>query len=137
MERLVKALLEAKGYTVHHSEKGKDKGVDLLAAPGPLGFGTPRICVQVKSGEGKTDRPTLDQLIGTMQNFQAEQGLLVSWGGFTKEVKSAEAGQFFKVRLWGKQALIDELLDNYEKLDSDIKLELPLKQIWTVVRGSE
>ncbi len=137
MERLVKALLEAQGYTVYQSPKGRDKGVDLLAAPGPLGFGTPRICVQVKSGDGKTGRPTLDQLVGTMQNFQAEQGLLVSWGGFTKDVEDAEATQFFKVRLWGKQALIDELLSNYEKLNSDVKLELPLKQIWTVVHDPD
>ena len=90
MERLVKALLEAQGYTVYQSPKGRDKGVDLLAALGPLGFGTPRICVQVKSGDGKTGRPTLDQLVGTMQNFQAEQGLLVSWGGFTKDIEDAE-----------------------------------------------
>ena len=137
MERLVKALLEAQGYTAYQSPKGKDKGVDLLAAPGPLGFGTPRICVQVKSGDGKTGRPTLDQLVGTMQNFKAEQGLLVSWGGFTKDVEDAEATQFFKVRLWGKQALIDELLSNYERLNSDVKLELPLKQIWTVVHEPE
>lgn len=137
LERLVRALLRAQGYTVHHSRKGKDKGVDLLAAPGPLGFGTPRICVQVKSGSGKTDRPTLDQLIGTMQNVQAEQGLLVSWGGFTKDVEEEEAAQFFRVRLWGKQELIDELLDNYEELDSDIKLELPLKRIWAMAREPE
>ena len=137
MERLVRALLEAQGYTVYPTRKGKDKGVDLLAGAEPLGFGTPRICVQVKSGEGKTARPTLDQLIGTMQNFNAEQGLLVSWGGFTKDVEDEEATHFFKVRLWGKKALIDELLANYDKLDNTIKAELPLKQIWTVVRETE
>ncbi len=134
MERLVRALLEAQGYTVHHTRKGRDGGVDLVAAPGPLGFGSPRLCVQVKSGDTKADRKVLDQLLGTMQNVQAEQGLLVSWGDFTQEVESERARQFFRVRLWGKQALIDELLDNYDKLDSDIKLDLPLKQIWTVVQ---
>lgn len=134
MERLVRALLEAQGYTVHHTRKGRDGGVDLVAAPGPLGFGSPRLCVQVKSGDTKADRKVLDQLLGTMQKVQAEQGLLVSWGDFTQEVESERARQFFKVRLWGKQALIDELLDSYDHLDSDIKLELPLKQIWTVVQ---
>ncbi len=134
MERLVRALLEAQGYTVHHTRKGRDGGVDLLAAPGPLGFGSPRLCVQVKSGDTKADRKVLDQLLGTMQNVQAEQGLLVSWGDFTQEVESERVRQFFRVRLWGKQALIDELLDNYDKLDSDIKLELPLKRIWAVVQ---
>lgn len=137
MERLVEAILKAQGYTVYHSPKGPDKGIDLLAAPGPLGFGTPRICVQVKSGGGTTDRPTLDQLIGTMQNVQAEQGLLVSWGGFTKDVESERAKQFFKVRLWDRTRLIEEVLEHYEKLDSDIKAKLPLKRIWIVIPEAE
>ena len=137
MERLVRALLEAQGYTVYQSPPGRDKGVDLLAAPGPLGFGTPRICVQVKSGDGHTDRPTLDQLIGTMQNVQADQGLLVSWGGFTRDVESERAKQFFKVRLWDRTRLIEEVLEHYEKLDSDIKTKLPLKRIWIVIPEPE
>ena len=137
MERLVEAVLKAQGYTVYHSPKGPDKGVDLLAAPGPLGFGTPRICVQVKSGSSPTDRPTLDQLIGTMQNVQADQGLFVSWGGFNQEVKRAVASQFFKVRLWDHAALIDQVLEHYDELDSDIKTELPLKRIWTVIPEQE
>lgn len=137
MERLVRALLEAQGYTVYQSPPGRDKGVDLLAAPGPLGFGMPRICVQVKSGGGPTDRPTLDQLIGTMQNVQAEQGLLVSWGGFTRDVESERAKHFFKVRLWDRARLIEEVLEHYEKLDSDIKAKLPLKRIWIVIPEAE
>ena len=137
MERLVRALLEAQGYTVYQSPPGRDKGVDLLAAPGPLGFGTPRICVQVKSGDGHTDRPTLDQLIGTMQNVQADQGLLVSWGGFSRDVESERAKQFFKVRLWDRTRLIEEVLEHYEKLDSDIKAKLPLKRIWIVIPEAE
>ena len=36
-----------------------------------MGFGEPRVCVQVKSGDSALDRPTLDQLIGVMQNVQA------------------------------------------------------------------
>ncbi len=137
MERLVKALLEARGYTVYHSPTGPDKGVDLLAAPGPLGFGSPRLCVQVKSGSGKTDRPTLDQLIGTMQNVGAEQGLLVSWGGFTRDIEREEAKQFFKVRLWDRATLIAEVLEHYENLDSDIKAKLPLKRIWIAAPEAE
>jgi restriction system protein len=132
MERLVEAILKAQGYTTYRSPEGADKGVDLLAAPGPLGFGRPRICVQVKSQETPVDRPTLDQLIGTMQNVQAEQGLLVSWGGFKSSVEREIASQFFRVRLWDQDALIKELLDNYSQLDEDLRAEIPLKRIWTV-----
>ena len=54
MARLVDAVLQAQGYTTHVSPPGPDKGIDILAAPGPLGFGQPRICVQVKSGNTPT-----------------------------------------------------------------------------------
>lgn len=137
MERLVEAILKAQGYTTYRSPEGTDKGVDILAAPGPLGFGRPRICVQVKSQESPIDRPTLDQLIGTMQNVQADQGLLVSWGGFKSSVDREIASQFFRVRLWDQDTLIKELLDNYSQLDEDLRAEIPLKRIWTVATQEE
>ena len=132
MARLVNGILQAQGYTTYLSPEGPDKGIDLLAAPGALGFGTPRICVQVKSSDTPIDRPTLDQLIGTMQNVQAEQGLLVSWGGFKSSVNKEEASQFFRVRLWDQEDLVDQLLLNYDNLDEELKAELPMKRIWTL-----
>jgi len=132
MAQLVEAVLLAQGYYTHTSPPGPDKGVDILAAPGPLGFGSPRLCVQVKSSDGPVDSPTLSQLIGTMQTFQADHGLLVSWGGFKQSVYQQLASQFFRVRLWDREALINEILRNYDKLDADIRAELPLKQIWTL-----
>jgi restriction system protein len=132
LEGLVEAVLQAQGYTTYHSPVGADKGVDLLAAPGPLGFGSPRICVQVKSSESPIDAPTLNQLIGTMQNVHAEQGLLVSWGGFKSSIDKEIPAQFFRVRLWNQKDLIDQLLEHYDKLDADLRSELPLKRIWVV-----
>ncbi len=87
MEDLVEAILRAQGFTTHHSEKGSDGGIDILAAPGTLGFGEPRICVQVNSQDSPSERPVLDQLVGTMQHVGADQGLLVCWGGFKPTVK--------------------------------------------------
>lgn len=132
MERLVEAILKAQGYTTYRSPEGADKGIDILAAPGALGFGRPRICVQVKSQQTPVDRPTLDQLIGAMQNVQADQGLLVSWGGFKQSVYKEIATQFFRVRLWDQDALINELLEHYHQLEEDLRAELPLKRIWSV-----
>lgn len=132
MARLVDGILKAQGYTTHMSPPGPDKGVDILASQGPLGFSSPRICVQVKSGSDPVDRPTLDQLVGTMQNFQAEQGLLVSWGGFKISVDKEKPSQFFRVRLWDRDDLIDQLIEHYDKLDDEIRADLPLKRIWTV-----
>ena len=132
MARLVRAVLDAQGYTTYLSPEGPDKGIDLLAAPEPMGFGQPHVCVQVKSGDSPLDRPTLDQLIGVMQNVQADHGLLVSWGGFKSSVDREEATQFFRVRLWDQGDIINQVLTNYEKLDEEIKTQLPLKRIWVV-----
>lgn len=137
MAALVEAILKAQGYTTYNSPAGPDKGVDILAAAGQLGFGNPRICVQVKSGDDAVDHPTLNQLIGTMQNVNADQGLLVSWGGFKSSVDKERARHFFKVRLWDQDILIDQLLEYHDKLDEDLKAELPLKRIWTVAAQEE
>lgn len=42
-------------------------------------------------------------------------------------------GQFFKVRAWNSNNLIEPPMENYDKLDQDIRAELPLKRIWTLV----
>jgi restriction system protein len=137
LSRLIDAVLRAQGYTTHVSPPGADKGIDILAAPGLLGFGQPRSCVQVKSGDAPVDAPTLNQLIGTMQNVHADQGLLVSWGGFKSSLDKEVAVQFFRVRLWDQKRIIDELLANYERLDEDLRAELPLKRIWTIALAEE
>jgi len=137
MARIVEAILKAQGYATYRSPEGPDKGIDLLAATGPLGFGSPKICVQVKTGDNPVDRPTLDQLIGAMQNFSAEQGLLVSWGGFKSSVDKEVPSQFFRVRLWDQDQIIKELLNVYNKIDEEIKADLPLKKVWTLTMSEE
>jgi restriction system protein len=134
---LVKAILQAQGYTVHQPPAGPDKGVDLLAAPGPLGFGQPRICVQVKSTDSPIEQEVLDRLVGTMNNVRADHGLLVSWGGFKQSVERERATQFFRVRLWNRNDLIENLLAHYDTLDEELRSELPLKRIWTITNQGE
>jgi restriction system protein len=137
LARLVDAVLKAQGYTTYLSPEGPDKGIDILAAKGSLGFESPKICVQVKSGDIPSDRPELTQLIGAIQNSQAEKGLFVSWSGFKSSVYREVPSQFFKVRLWDANDLIEQILENYENLDQTIKSELPLKRIWTLVDGED
>jgi len=132
LESLVGSILRAQGYTVHQSSEGPDHGVDLLAAPGPLGFGEPRICIQVKSSETPIDTPTLMQLKGTMQNVDAKQGLLVSWGGFRKSIDRLTAQNFFSIRLWDQGDLIREFIKSYDHLDKEIQTNIPLKKIWVM-----
>ena len=130
MEELIREILEAKGFTVYHSKQGPDGGKDLLAAGGTMGFGSPKICVQVKTQDEPIDRPVLDQLGGLMNKVGAEYGLLVSWNGFKSSVEKERGNQFFRIRLWDSNDVINELFDNYEKLSPEIKTEIPLKRIW-------
>lgn len=132
MEDLVEAILNAQGFTTHHSGKGPDGGIDILAAPDILGFGHPRICVQVKSQTSPLERSVLDQLVGTMQHVGADQGLLVCWGGFKKTILQEVPRLFFKVRMWDQNDLIDQFLAVYDKLDEELQAEIPLKRIWAI-----
>lgn len=133
LERLVDSILRAQGYVTYHSPAGADRGVDILAGSGHLGFGSPKICVQVKSEQTPVDHPTFSQLLGTMQTTGADQGLLVAWGGFKSSVEREVPRHFFKIRLWDQSVLLDQLFQNYDKLDEEIRAEIPLKRIWTVV----
>lgn len=133
LTRLVSAVLKAQGYTLWQSPEGADGGVDILAANGEMGFGEQRICVEVKSGTGTVDRPTVDKLLGAMSKFNANQGLFVAWGGFKQNVQKELASSFFRLRLWSQDDLLEELFAVYDKLDDEIKAQLPLKRVWMLV----
>jgi restriction system protein len=137
LETLIDAILRAQGYTTHRSPLGADKGVDILAARGPLGFENPRLAVQIKSESTPIGRQILDQLIGVMQNCAAGFGLLVSWSGFKDTVTREVPSQFFRVRLWTAEDVVRELLEVYERLPEWLRAEIPLKRIWVVAETEE
>ena len=130
---LVAAILRAQGYQTRVSPPGADQGIDIVAGSGPLGLEAPRIVVQVKSGSQTVDQPTLQGLIGSIHDVQADNGLIVSWDGYTSNVRRRVNELFFRVRLWGRDELVDNLLANYDRLPEDIRAELPLKRTWTLV----
>jgi restriction system protein len=68
-----------------------------------------------------------------MQNVRATQGLLVAWGGFTKDAIREAKNLYFSVRLWDQGNIIDEIIEHYENFCDELKPELPLKRIWTLV----
>ncbi|MEO3387084.1 restriction endonuclease [Mesorhizobium sp. CAU 1741] len=131
--RLVAAILSAQGYQTRVSPPGADAGVDIVAGNGPLGLDAPRVVAQVKSGNVTVDQPTLQGLIGSIQDTHADHGLVVSWGGFTSSVRRRTNELFFRVRLWGREELVDNLLLVYDRLPEDIRAELPLRRTWTLV----
>lgn len=137
LTRLVEAILKAQGYTTWRSPEGADGGADILAGAGPLGFGAPRLCVEVKSESTQIGRETVDKLLGAMTKFNADEGLFVAWGGFKANVQKDLASQFFRLRLWTRKELLEQLFEQYDRLDEDMKAELPLKRVWMVAAQDE
>lgn len=137
LTRLVAAVLQAQGYQVRVSPEGPDGGVDILAGRGGLGFETPRLVVQVKSGDSEVDVNVVRELQGVMHSFGADQGLIVAWSGYRGTVEKEAARNFFKIRLWDAADLVQKVQEHYDQLPDAIQAELPLKRIWTIVMEEE
>jgi len=135
--RLIGLILKAQGYHVYVSPPGPDGGVDILAGTGPLGFESPRIAVQVKSGQSQIGTPEIDQLRGVVKKFGADYGLFVSWGGYKQSIRRDMRQMWHEVRLWDSDDVIDKFLECYEKLPADVQSEIPLKRIWIPILDEE
>ena len=133
LARLVEAVLQAEGYTTELSLPGPDGGADILAGKGPLAIEDPRLCVQVKATSNAADVNILRSLVGTMQAFRANHGLLVSWGGFTGPLRREARQNFFSVRLWDANDLVNAIYRNYTGLSDKVQAEIPLERIWILV----
>jgi restriction system protein len=133
LAELVDAVLQAEGYRTRVSPHGPDGGVDILAGSGPLGFAEPRLVVQVKSSASTADVKVLRELQGIFKNFGADQGLLVSWDGFTSVALQEARQSFFSIRLWDASDLLRAILKNYDRFPEQLRAELPLKRIWALV----
>lgn len=137
LAHLTAAVLQAQGYKLRISPEGPDGGVDIIAGKGPLGFESPRLVVQVKSGDSPVNVKTYRELNGVMDAFSAESGLIVAWGGFQGQVEKEAARQYFKIRLWDADDLVQMIQENYDNLPEDIQNELPLKRIWVLIPQTE
>ncbi len=68
-----------------------------------------------------------------MSKVRAEQGLFVSWSGYNSEARKEAKDAFFTIRLWDQGNILHEIFKYYEKFDDELKAELPLKRIWSLV----
>ena len=93
-----------------------------------MGFDPPRLCAQVKSGDVHVDVTVLRELQGVMKNYRAEQGLIVSWGGFKQTVVKEARQLHFEIRLWDQKDLVQAVQDTYDRFDDELQAELPLKR---------
>jgi restriction system protein len=130
LAKLVAAILETEGFVCEVSPEGPDGGIDIFAGRGPLGLDAPRLLVQVKSGSSAIDAPTVRQLHGVISTHGGDQGLLVAWGGINKIAQKELTTQKFNLRVWDANDVLDRVTKNYSMLPEEIRVKLPLRQIW-------
>lgn len=133
LTRLVAAILTCEGFVCESKPPGADGGVDILAGRGPLGLDAPRLVVQVKSEPSPVGDPVVQTLQGALTRFNADQALLVAWGGVNKYAEKFLETTKFTIRVWDSDDLIDALFRTYGELPEEIRNELPLQQIWVAV----
>ena len=126
---LVASILRASGYYAVETGQGADGGVDVVAGSGDMGFGGPRLCVQVKSGGSPVDLPDYIRLRDSIGSYGADHGLLVGLGGFTGAVRKENERSFFQIRLWGPFDLAERLLGVYDALPGDVRGDVPLENL--------
>jgi restriction system protein len=135
LARLVGAILEADGFMTAVSPPGADQGVDILAGRGPLGLDSPRVVVQVKTGQAGVEE--FRSLRGLVTTLGADEGLLVAWRGYKGTVRAEAKSDYFKMRLWDAEDLLTALFSNYGKLSADVRSELPLHSVWALVPSGQ
>ncbi|MBP3043694.1 restriction endonuclease [Arthrobacter jiangjiafuii] len=132
MEGLIADILRSAGYVCTEHGEGTDDGIDIVAGKGILGLEPPRLIVQVKSQASPVDSPTVSQLHGSLAIHGADQGLLVAWGGLTRQARKLLESQRFAIRVWDADEVVAQLQEHYSSLPARVRRELPLKQIWTL-----
>jgi restriction system protein len=125
---LVAELLRAMGFRAVSASAGRDRGVDIVAHPDPLGFERPRIKAQVKHRTDSTGGPEMRSFIATLR--EGESGLYVSTGGFTTDAKVEAQRAREPVTLLDRDDFIRLLLEHYEDLDPEYKAQIPLRKVW-------
>lgn len=125
---LVTELLRAEGFDADEAPPGADGGIDVTAGRGLLGLESPRLIVQVKTGQVGSE--VVAQLNGLVATHGADYGLLVTWTGLSRPAREAVKHQRFRVKVWDSTDIVDAVLRNYERLPEAITSRLPLHRVW-------
>lgn len=129
---LVAEVLRARGFVCEVSPPGPDQGVDILAGSGALGLDSPTLIVEVKSEGGQVSAPVVRGLHGAISSHASDQGLLVAWGGITKDARREMRTDRFKIRVWDADEFLDQFFAVYDDLPEETRRLVPLKQAWVL-----
>lgn len=128
MQRLVAGMLRSMGYKTKISPKGSDLGKDIVASPDGFGLEQPRIVVEVKHRVQQMGSQEIRSFLGG--RHKDDKGLYVSTGGFTKDAKYEADRASIPLTLMDIDNLVLEILNNYENMDVETKMLLPLKKVY-------
>jgi len=129
LQRLVAGLLRGMGYSVAWvSPPGKDRGLDILAFRDPLGAEDPRIKVQVKREQSRTDVKGLRAFMSLLN--PGDVGVFVTLGGFTSDAESeARNSETRRVTLLDERDLLDLWTKHYHHIPAEDRALLPLTPV--------
>lgn len=130
LQKLVAGLLRGMEYHVAWvSPPGKDRGLDILAFRDPLGTEDPRIKVQVKREQSKTDVKGLRAFMSLLN--LGDVGVFVTLGGFTRDAEAeARNSETRRITLIDQSDLLDLWVEHYDRIPPDDRLLLPLKAVY-------
>ncbi len=129
LQDLVAGVLRAMGYKTQVSPPGADRGIDIMASPDGFGFEQPRIIVECKHrARTAMGAPEIRTFLGG--RHKDDKGLYVSTGGFTKEARYEAERASVPTKLMDLDQLVDAVIEQYPKLDSDSRVLLPLTQLY-------
>lgn len=124
-QHLVAGLLRGMGYYVDWvAPRGKDRGVDILALSDPLGTKGPRVKVQVKREEEKTNAMTLRAFVSTLHGDDI--GLFVTLGGFTRDAEVEARNEIRRVRLIDATDFFRLWAQHYDEILEADRRRLPI-----------
>ncbi|GAA4386019.1 restriction endonuclease [Tsukamurella soli] len=125
---LVAELLRAEGFETDEAPPGPDGGIDITAGRGLLGLESPKLIVQVKTGQVAAE--VVAQLNGLVATHGADYGLLATWAGLSRPARETVRHQRFRVKVWDSSDVVEAVLRNYEKLPDTITSRLQLQRVW-------
>jgi len=131
-QKLASVLLKAMGLHIEYiAPPGKDGGIDIIAYKDPLGFEKPRIKVQVKryKENNKIDVKPIRELKGLL-NAVEHAGIFITSSYFTKDAELFARQSDIHIKLIDRKIFIDLWKLNYNKLNEEEKLLLPLHPIY-------
>ena len=127
LENVVEDLLKAMGYKTKVSQRGGDRGKDIIAYKDEL---PPRIIVQVKSQDSDIAETTVQSLKGAMR--EGDYGLFVTLSDYTKNAKKYLESMPIIKSINGSE-LAELILKYYDDMSESFKDKIKLKKVFIPV----